>query len=78
MQFKKEVGLLLFAISLFAVATFFYSYETISSETNILTTDLIYPYRSLALAIVGVGFVSMVVASISYSRKTKDNITQQL
>ena len=78
MQFKKEVGLLVMAIFLFALATYFYSYVAASNETTALATDLIYPYRNFALTIVGVGFVSMVVASVSYSRKTKDNITQRL
>ena len=78
MQFKKEVSLLVLAILLFALATFFYSYEVTNNVTTVLATDLIYPYRTLALTIVGVGFVSMVVASVSYSRKTKDNITQRL
>ena len=78
MQFKKEVGLLVLAIFLFALATFFYSYQLIGNDTISLASDFIYPYRTFALTIVGVGFVSMVAASVSYSRKTKDNITRQL
>jgi TRAP-type C4-dicarboxylate transport system permease small subunit len=72
LQFKKEVGLLLLAISLFTIGTFFYSYQTTSSEATSLAASIMYPYRSLALAFVGIGFASMVVASISYSRKNKD------
>jgi TRAP-type C4-dicarboxylate transport system permease small subunit len=72
LQFKKEAGLLLFAISLFAIATFVYTYQTTSNETTTLTSSITYPYRSLALAFVGIGFASMVVASISFSRKTKN------
>jgi TRAP-type C4-dicarboxylate transport system permease small subunit len=72
LQFKKEVGLLLIAISLFMVGTFLYTYQSATSEATILAASINYPYRSLALAFVGVGFTSMVVASISYSRKAKN------
>jgi hypothetical protein len=64
LKFKTEVSLLLTAIILFAVAMFFYSYEGVVS--------LVYPYRSIALAFVGFGSVSMVTASISYSKRSKD------
>jgi hypothetical protein len=67
MRFKTEVSLLLLAISLFAVAMFFYSYQS--------GFDLIFPYRRIALAFVGFGSVSMVTASISYSKRSK-NILQ--
>jgi hypothetical protein len=63
MKFKTEVSLLLVAITLFAVAMFFYSYQGLSFA---------YPYRGIALAFVGFGSVSMVTASISYSKRSKD------
>jgi TRAP-type C4-dicarboxylate transport system permease small subunit len=72
LQFKKEVALLLLAISLFSIGTFFYTYQTSSAQATSLSTSIIYPYRSLALAFVGIGFASMVVASISYTRKNKN------
>jgi uncharacterized protein (UPF0333 family) len=75
LQFKKEVALLLLAISLFAIGTFFYTYQ--AAEATSLAASIIYPYRSLALAFVGIGFASMVVASISYQRKTK-NVAKEL
>jgi hypothetical protein len=56
----------LVAIALFAVSMFFYSYQSLS---------LSYPYRGIALAFVGFGSVSMVTASISYSKRSK-NILQ--
>lgn len=77
LQFKKEVALLLLAISLFAIGTFFYTYQAASAEATSLAASIIYPYRSLALAFVGIGFASMVVASISYQRKTK-NMAKEL
>jgi hypothetical protein len=75
LQFKKEVALLLLAISLFTVGTFFYTYQ--AADVTSLAAGIIYPYRSLALAFVGIGFASMVVASISYQRKTK-NVAKEL
>jgi TRAP-type C4-dicarboxylate transport system permease small subunit len=77
LQFKKEVALLLLAISLFTIGTFFYTYQASSTEATSLAASIIYPYRSLALAFVGIGFASMVVASISYQRKTK-NMAKEL
>lgn len=71
LQFKKEVGLLLLAISLFTVATVLYTYQTSSAEVTSLAASISYPYRSIGLAFVGIGFASMVAASISYQRKTK-------
>jgi hypothetical protein len=56
------------AITLFAVAMFCYSYQTGANTT----LSLAFPYRGIALAFVGVGSVSMVTASISYSKKTKN------
>jgi hypothetical protein len=61
MKFKAEVSLLVFAIALFAVSMFFYTYQT----------SFDYPYRTLALAFVGVGSISTAWASISYQRKSK-------
>jgi TRAP-type C4-dicarboxylate transport system permease small subunit len=78
LQFKKEVGLLLIAISLFMVGTFLYSHQTAATEATILAASINYPYRSLALAFVGIGFASMVIASVSYSRKTKNSAKIEL
>jgi hypothetical protein len=75
MKFKIEVALLVAAIALFAVAVFFYSYQSAVAETVMLSqSSAAFPYRGVALLFVGVGSVSMVTASISYSKKTKDLI----
>ena len=72
MQFKKEASLLVAAIALFAVATFLYTYQATTPEAvTAMYQSVVYPYRVVAIVFVGVGFVSMVAASISYSRKTK-------
>ncbi len=73
MEFKTEVGLLILAIVLFAVAMFFYSYQGVLTNTT-LSASLAFPYRGVALAFVGIGSVSMLVASISYQKKSKNII----
>jgi len=73
MKFKVEVTMLVVAIALFIAATFFYSYHaTTGALTLSVSESAVYPYRIVALAFVGVGALSMVSASISYSRKTKN------
>jgi hypothetical protein len=74
LKFKTEVSLLFIAIALFSVAMFFYSYQSGVGDI-ILSQSLAYPYRGIALAFVGFGSVSMVTASISYSKRSK-NILQ--
>jgi hypothetical protein len=70
LKFKTEVSLLLIAITLFAVAMFFYSYQSGDSASFSLSLAA-FPYRGIALAFVGFGSVSMVTASISYSKRSK-------
>ncbi len=76
MQFKKEASLLVAAITLFAVATFLYTYQATTDAVTIMNQDIVYPYRAVALGFVGVGFASMVVASILISRKNKSLAAQ--
>jgi hypothetical protein len=76
MQFKKEASLLVAAIALFAVATFLYTYQAATEAATLMYQNITYPYRAIAICFVGVGFVSMVAASISYSRKTKNLAAQ--
>ncbi|MDR0373527.1 MAG: hypothetical protein LBI79_08240 [Nitrososphaerota archaeon] len=73
MKFKSELILLVIAITLFAVATVCYSHSN-NTPTDIATLNLTstHPYRSIAVVFVGIGAISMVTASISYSKKTKD------
>ncbi len=77
MKFKIEVTMLVLAIALFVAATFFYSYQaTTGALTLSVNEDITYPYRTMALAFVGVGSLSMISASISYQRKSKNLIAQ--
>jgi hypothetical protein len=73
-KFKTEVILLLIAITLFAVSMFFFSYQGMVGDSPTLSQSLAYPYRGIALAFVGFGSVSMVTASISYSKRSKNII----
>jgi hypothetical protein len=71
MKFKTEVSLLLASITLFAVAMFFYSYQSGVGD-SVFNLSRAFPYRGIALAFVGFGSVSMVTASISYSKRSKN------
>ena len=71
LKFKTEVGLLLIAITLFAVGMFFYSYQSGVGDSASFSLSLAFPYRGVAIAFVGFGSVSMVTASISYSKRSK-------
>ncbi|MGF3522420.1 MAG: hypothetical protein ACQXXJ_04915 [Candidatus Bathyarchaeia archaeon] len=69
MQFKTELTLLLIAITLFTVSTFCYSYVTNSGVQAALS----YPYRAYAFPIVSFGSVLMIIATFSYTKKSKTN-----
>ena len=73
MKFKIEAALLVVAIALFSVAVMFYSYQSSVAEDLVLSQNA-FPYRGVAFLFLGVGSVSMVTASISYSKKTKGAI----
>ena len=72
MDFKTEVYLLAFAITLFMVSAFFFSYPGGNAGYLNLAS---YPYRGYALAFVGFGSLLMVTASLSYTKRSK-NILQ--
>jgi len=72
LKFKTEVCLLVLAITLFAVSVFFYSYQGSVGYSATLSATWAFPYRGIALAFVGCGSVSMVTASISYSKRSKN------
>ena len=74
LKFKVEMCLLLLAIVLFVASAFFYSYQS-STETFSLSSELgsfTYPYRAIAISFVGFGSILMLVASISYSKRSKN------
>lgn len=68
--------LLVVAITLFATAVIFYSYQNVGIEatSSLKSSAVAFPYRTVALLFVGVGSVSMVTASVSYSKKIKEII----
>jgi hypothetical protein len=69
MNFKTEVCLLAFAITLFMVSAFFFSYHF--GNTTYLNLA-IYPYRGYALAFVGFGSLLTITASLSYTKRSKN------
>ncbi len=77
MKFKAEVALLVVAITLFITAVVFYSYQNAGTQDAVTLAQnsaAAFPYRNVALLFVGVGSLSMVTASVSYSKKTKELI----
>jgi hypothetical protein len=76
-KFKAEICSLLIAIVLFIVSAFFYSY-TPGSENVSFSLAFSYPYRGYALTILGFGSVLMTAASISYSKRSKGYVPQNL
>ena len=72
MKFKAEMCLLLMAIVLFAVSAFFYSYQAASEGVTFSASLGSYPYRGIALTFVGFGSALTLVASISYSKRSKN------
>jgi hypothetical protein len=74
LKFKTEICLLLMALVLFAVSAFFYSYQAVSEGLTFSAGLGSYPYRGYALTFVGFGSVLTLVASISYSKRSKNYI----
>jgi hypothetical protein len=72
LKFKAEMCLLLMAIVLFAVSAFFYSYQAASEGVTFSASLGSYPYRGVALTFVGFGSALTLVASISYSKRSKN------
>ena len=72
MKFKAEMCLLVVSIVLFAVSAFFYSYQSASESLSFSASLGSYPYRLYAITFVGFGSVLMFVASISYSKRSKN------
>jgi hypothetical protein len=64
--------LLLMAIVLFVVSAFFYSYQAASEGVTFSASLGNYPYRGVALTFVGFGSALTLVASISYSKRSKN------
>jgi len=75
LKFKAEVALLVGAIALFVLSTFFYSYQTASAGLS-FSLGLDYPYRGFAITFVGFGSVLMAAATISYSKRSKNCVNQ--
>jgi hypothetical protein len=74
LRFKTEVCLLSIAIALFAVSSFFYTYQTenVSYSLNAAASAESFPLRLYAVSFVGFGSLLMVTASVSYQKRSKE------
>jgi hypothetical protein len=77
LRFKLEVFLLSAAIALFVLSSFFYSYQIDNQNmyaTGVYTAPVAasFPYQTYAISFIGFGSLLMVVASISYQKKSKE------
>jgi len=68
------------AIMLFAISAFFYSYQAASEGVALSASLGNYPYRLIALTFVGFGSTLTLIASVSYSKRSKNlgNSSRQL
>jgi len=71
-KFKAEMCLLLTAIALFAVSSFFYSYHMVGEGLSFSASLGSYPYRGYAITFVGFGSALLLVASVSYSKRSRN------
>ncbi|MGB9841845.1 MAG: hypothetical protein ACPLKZ_03875 [Candidatus Bathyarchaeales archaeon] len=72
MKFKTEMCLLVLALVLFGVSSFLYSYQVSSEELTVSAVLGSYPYRSYALTFLGFGSLLTIVASVSYSKRSRN------
>jgi hypothetical protein len=70
-EFKIEILLLLTSMVLFAASAFCFSYAAVGPEGLSYAISLTYPFRNYAISLVGFGGVLMTLASISYSKRSK-------
>ncbi|MCX8153820.1 MAG: hypothetical protein N3E52_05240 [Candidatus Bathyarchaeota archaeon] len=72
MKFKAEMCLLVLALVLFGVSAFLYSYQSSNSELAASAALATYPYRSYALTFVGFGSLLTLIASVSFSKRSRN------
>jgi hypothetical protein len=79
LRFKIEVCLLTAAIALFVLSSVLYSYQVDNNSQNMYTAGLreaaqsaAFPYQTYAVSSIGFGSILMVVASISYQKRSKE------
>ena len=71
MKFKAEMVLLLAAIGMFVFSAFLYTFQP-ASESLTFRVIADFPYRIQALISVVFGSVLMIIASVSYSKRSKN------
>jgi flagellar basal body-associated protein FliL len=80
-RFKLEVCLLTAAIALFVLSSVLYSYQVDNQSQNIYAANGLkeavpaaaaaFPYQTYAVSSIGFGSILMVIASISYQKRSK-------
>jgi NADH:ubiquinone oxidoreductase subunit 3 (subunit A) len=85
-RFKKEIALLAVAIVLFVSSSLLYSYQTdninqmpyAAGLDESLSAVPPFPYHLYAVSAIGFGSILMVIASISYQKRSKQpELTKQ-
>ncbi len=79
MRFKLEVCLLTVAIALFILSSVLYSYQIDNQSQTMYAAGLkeaapavaSFPYQTYAVSSIGFGSILMVIASISYQKRSK-------
>lgn len=64
LRFKIEIMMLLFAIGLYLLSAFCFSYQI--SGTSAMS---IFPFRFYAFTLTGAGFMLSLIAGVMYSRR---------
>ncbi|MGD6808093.1 MAG: hypothetical protein ACQCN3_00180 [Candidatus Bathyarchaeia archaeon] len=80
MRFKLEVFLLTAAIALFVLSSILYSYQA-DNQSQVMSANGLkeassaaaasFPYQTYALSSISFGSILMVIASISYQKRSK-------
>ena len=72
MKYKKEIILLITALALFGLSAILYSYSVAKTSDLVVTGFNMYPYSGFAIALVGFGSLFLVIASFSFSKRSKN------
>lgn len=72
MKYKQEFILLITALALFSLSAIFYSYSIAQPSGLVITGFNMYPYAGFAIALVGFGSFFLVIASLSFSKRSKN------
>lgn len=72
LKYKKEIILLVTALALFSLSAIFYSYNVAATSSFEISGINMYPYTGFAIVLVGFGSFFLIVASLSFSKRSKN------